>query len=388
VAAQFHHFVNLRRLNMLRLVSFANAFSCIGAARSATQRGLLLVAIAWLTNAPAFAQTRTLPSHGKIKLDSYNALLRDVHPASQAQVNFLQARLFYVGLNKAERLERQERLDAYRERQLTKALESYSGVTRRLAGGRPTSARNLTLFWVLVSVYGDHREVYDALSSDVPPISHEEFVPTTQFARIIEPSGELQPPPLLFEGAPGVNASKVQTAWLPLVEHLRATGRVSAQEVESFRGAVAEFREHSGKAIRRNDSAAARVQAKKYIVSLGSLSEALHRPRQRTQIQQYVEQGGYAFAGGSMLELIQHMLRNRVSPSNGSTAQLALAEVARPISRVLEQEIALHAERYDSLAAGEGHRPYASEYRPQDAPFDAMPTAEISQAIKPGETAL
>ena len=89
-----------------------------------------------------------------------------------------------------------------------------------------------------------------------------------------------------------------------------------------------------------------------------------------------------------MLDLFQHMLQSRVTPAKGSTAQLAVAEVARPISRVLEQEISFHAERYDSLAAGEGHRPYAAEYRPQVMSLDAMPAAEISQATMPENAAL
>jgi hypothetical protein len=97
--------------------------------------------------------------------------------------------------------------------------------------------------------------------------------------------------------------------------------------------------------------------------SLGSLADALYRPRQAAQIQQYIEQGGYSYYGGNMLGLVQHMLRHRVTPAHGSTAQIALAEVARPITRVLEQEIALHYERIDSLAANEGHRPYAAEFR-------------------------
>jgi hypothetical protein len=85
-----------------------------------------------------------------------------------------------------------------------------------------------------------------------------------------------------------------------------------------------------------------------------------------------------------MLGLIQHMLKNRVTPAHGSSAQLALAEVARPINRVLEQEIALRVERIDSLAAGEGHRPYTAEYRHLDDSFNATPPLGISQSPQLG----
>jgi hypothetical protein len=373
---------------MLRHVSSTNAFSRVGGASFRIQLGMFVVTLASICTAAAEAQTRSTASHGKIKIDSYNALLRDVHPASQAQANYLQNRLYLAGLKKAERLERHERLDAYRQRRLTDLLEGYISVTRRLSAGRATSARNLTAFWMLVSVYGDHAEVYDALSSAVPPMPHDEFIPTFHFARILEPSGELQSVPLLLEGGPGVEASKVHVAWHPVAEHLRSTGRPSAKEVEIFRRAVAVFGQQSAKVVRLSDSPTARLQVKKYLASLGSLANALHRPQQRAQIQHYVEQGGYAFGGGSMLDLFQHMLQNRVTPGNGSTAQLAIAEVARPISRVLEQEISLHAERYDSLAAGEGHRPYAAEYRPQVMSLNAMPAAEISQAAMPENPAL
>jgi hypothetical protein len=325
--------------------------------------GLALGMLCGLSCAMTQAQSRVLPSHGKIKLDSYNYLLRDVHPASQAQANYLQNRLFLSGLKKAERLERKDRLDAYGERRLIKTLQDYSSIANRLSAGRPTSARNLTAFWVLLSVFGDRADVYDALSSDVPPMRHEDFAPTSRFIGIVEPSGELARPPLLLEGSAAVDASKFQFAWTALAKSLRATGRLSARDVADFHHSVAVYRKQSLDAIAKSSPASGRSHARRYLVSLGSLADALYRPRQAAQIQQYIEQGGYSYYGGNMLGLVQHMLRHRVTPAHGSTAQIALAEVARPITRVLEQEIALHYERIDSLAANEGHRPYAAEFR-------------------------
>jgi hypothetical protein len=147
---------------------------------------------------------------------------------------------------------------------------------------------------------------------------------------------------------------------------------------------VADYCQQCAPAIDGNLRHSGRYEAKKYVVSLGSLANALYRPQQYAQIQQFVRQGGYGFEGDSTLALFQHMLRNRVTPVQGSTSQLALSEVARPISRVLEQEIALRYERIDSLAASEGHRPYAAEYRGNDVPIHANPRAEISQRIVPG----
>jgi hypothetical protein len=344
---------------------------------------LLLGMLCWLNGAVAHAQTRVLPSHGKIKLDSYNYLLRDVHPASQAQANYLQNRLYLSGLKKAERLERKDRLDAYGERQFIQTLRNYNSHASRVAAGRTTSARNLTAFWVLVSVFGDHAEVYDALSSDVPPMSHEEFAPTSRFIQIVHPSGELARPPLLLEGSEGVDASKFQLAWSTLAKNLYANCRMSAREVAEFRNCVALYRKQGAVVFTKNSPASGRLQARRYLTSLGSLADALYSPQHATQIQQYVEQGGYSYYGGSMLGLIQHMLRNRVTPAQGSTAQIALAEVARPISRVLEQEIALHYERIDSLAAGEGNRPYAAEHRGEDAPVSSTPGVDVSQWMGP-----
>jgi hypothetical protein len=73
-----------------------------------------------------------------------------------------------------------------------------------------------------------------------------------------------------------------------------------------------------------------------------------------------------------------HMLRHRITPEHGSTAQVALAEVARPIDRALAQEIALHYERIDSLAAGEGNRPYAAEYQVPADQVSALPNANVT----------
>ena len=349
---------------------------------SLLRAGLLAISLCWLNSVEAQAQSRTLPSHGKIRLDSYNYLLRDVHPASQAQSNYLQNRLFLTGLKKPERLERQERVDVYGERRFVKQLQNYNAVANRLSAGRPTSAMSLMSFWTLVSVYGDRTEVYDALSSDVPPISHDQFMPTTVFIQIVRPNGELEPPPLLLEAAEGVDASMYQSAWAALTKNVNGIGRLSAQDVADFHNSVAVYRKRGTLAIANNASASGRLRAQEYLVALGSLADALYRPQQSARIEQYVRQGGYSYHGGSMLELIQHMLRNRVTPAQGSTAQVALAEVARPISRVLEQEIALHYERIDSQAAGEGHRPYAAEYRQhEESGYGATPGTQVTQAI-------
>ena len=340
---------------------------------------LLIVAMCWLHGAIVHAQSRVLPSHGKIKLDSYNYLLRDTHPASQAQTNYLQNRRYLTGLKKAERLERQERLDVYGERQFIKTLQNYDRDVSRIAAGSSTSARSLTSFWVLVSAYGDRAEVYEALSRDVPPMPHDEFTPTSLFILAVQPNGELVPPPLMLEGAAGADASKFQAAWRALVKNMRATGRLSAPDVAHFRNCVADYRQHGADAIQQKTPASGRYQAGRYLVSLGTLADALYRPLQCAQIQRYVEQGGYAFYGYNMLGLIQHMLQNRVTPAQGSASQLALAEVARPIGRVLQQEVALHIERIDSLAAGQGHRFYAAEYRPRELPVRAVPGTQVSQ---------
>jgi hypothetical protein len=342
--------------------------------------GLLAISVCIPNGAVAQAQTRSLPSHGKNKLDSYNYLLRDVHPASQAMANYLMNRLFLSGLKKAERLERQERIDTYDERQFIKKLQNCDSVAKRLSAGRPTSAINMPTFWLLVSIFGDRAEVYDALAIDVPPIAHEQFLPTVQFIETLTPDGELESLPRLLEGAERVDASPHQAAWTVLAKKMRANERPSAREVADFHARVGAYRNQASAAITKDNSLRGRGEAKRYLARLGSLAEAFYTPCQCAQVEQFVVSRGYGFEGGNVLELAQHMLRNRIVPAQGSTAQIALAELARPISRVLEQEIALHYERIDSLAAGEGYRPYASEYRVHDKPnYDAAAGGHVSQ---------
>jgi hypothetical protein len=233
----------------------------------------------------------------------------------------------------------------------------------------------------LVSALGDRAEVYDALSLEVPPLPHGDFTPTSQFVRILQPNGELAPPPLLLEGAEGLDASVFQSAWSAVLKELRATGRLSARNVAAFEKGVADYRLQCGAAFRADAGHSGVFEVRKYLRSLATLSDALYRPQQRAQIQLYFEHGGYAFNGDSVLGLITHMLQHRVTPAQGSTAQLALAELARPISRVLEQEIGIHYERIDSLAAGEGHRPYAAEYRRNDDLTSSESNRGISRSL-------
>jgi hypothetical protein len=334
----------------------------------------IVAAVCWL--AGTFAQAQSgLPPHGKIKMDSYNYLLRDVHPASQAQANYLQNRLFTSGLKKHERLERQERLDVYGERKLVQLLDEYQDVARGLAAGRTVSATRLSTFWMLVSAYGDRTEVYDALSSQVPPIAHEDFVPTSRCLQVLEPNGKLKQPPLLLSS---VDASDLTSAWNTIAIEFRAAGHLSASEAARFCDSVAEYRRLAKSEFETGAPAGGRFDANKYVDSLASLADSLYRPQLSAQVEQYIRQGGYAYYGRTMLGMVQHMVRNRVTPAQGSTAQIALAEVARPICAVLEQEISIHLERTDSLAAAEGHRPYASEYRPFDKRDNSTAKVTIS----------
>jgi hypothetical protein len=243
------------------------------------------------------------------------------------------------------------------------------------------SARSLATFWVLVSVYGDRAEVYDALSSHVPPIADEQFIPASRFIQILEPSGDLKRPPILLNGADGVDFSTLQSSWRALVKTLRSTGRGSAAEVADFHQRTAAFRQQGIAAIKVASPAIGRVQARKFLDSLMSLADALYRPAQSAQIERFLQHGGNAFYGDNLLALVQHMLHNRATPARGSAAQLALAEVARPIDRALEQEIAIRFERIDSLAAGEGHRPYASEHRRIDGDYRDTPGVKISKQM-------
>jgi len=343
----------------------------------------LLTILLCLPSGAARAQLRFVPSHGKSRLDSSNELLRDVHPASQAQANYLQNRLVLTGLKKAEQVERQERRQIYAETQLVKKLQNYELVTKRLSAGG-TSPIDLSSFWALVSTFGDRAEVYDALSMEVLPIPHDQFMPTCRFMKIVRPDGELERPPLSLEGADGLNASQHQSAWTLLSGDLRANGQPSARRAGDFRSSVAAYRKNAEQAITDGMRLSGRLQAQAYLRSPGALADALDRPQQRGQIQRYLEHGGYSYYGGTVLGLMQHMMQNQVMPVQTSTAQLALTELTRPVSRVVEQEIALHYERIDSLAAGEGNRPYASEYRPHEEPvLEGMPGAEMTQSATP-----
>ena len=353
--------------------------------------GLLSVLLCWPSGTTVWAQSSNLfsggKSHGKSQLDSYNALLRDVHPASQAQANYLQNRLFLTGLMKSEQVERQERRAMYTEMQWIKKLENYDRVTRRLSAGS-TSPTDLTSFCVLVSIFGDRAEVYDALSMEVLPIPHDQFMPTSGIMKIVRPDGELERPPLSLEGADGLDASIIQSAWRSLSSDLRANGRPSARGAGNYRDSVAAYRKNAERAITDGMPLSGRLQAQAYLRSLGALADALDRPQQCGQIQRYLEPGGYSYHGGSILGLMQHMVQNQVTPVQASTAQIALSELARPISRVLEQELALPYKRIDSLAADEGHRPYASEYRRHEEPaFEGMPGTQITQSATPNAAA-
>jgi len=288
-------------------------------------------------------------SHAQLRLDSYGYLLRDVHPASYAQAQYVRNRLFLTEVKKAERNERLSRSDILEERWLIKRAGRHLAALGRLSAGYSTDESDWTKLWTLIAVYGTTDTVYDALRTEVSPLPSDEFVPASTALSVIGRRGRLSPPPAVLIHYDKAAAWEVGRSWLNLVGSLDRPVDVTSKNVTRFQESVRRFSERNQPRIKYVRDGEARVAARAYLRSLDRLAAVLHRPRRCEQLRAYLEPNGFSFPGGDRLALCHHLLKYGAIPARGGQAQLATAGVTRPLFALVEKEIGIRRSRIDRI---------------------------------------
>ncbi|MBI3463691.1 MAG: hypothetical protein HY000_11640 [Planctomycetes bacterium] len=224
-------------------------------------------------------------------------------------------------------------------------------------------------------------DLADLLEYELPPLSAEEFTRPVGFA-ILRPDGTLSAPPPGVVGTGDYTDAvtqawqEIEATWIGVVEDLRADRPIWQEQTARLRAAAQRWRQAA--------KPAARSGAAQYLSSLGVLMGSLEHPKGKARLQSFVRTQGFAFPGGTLLDLAQHVISNNVSVRSCSKGQVALRQIARDALGDLDDQTST---ALNHLVAG--RLPPAGGRSPAvdgSSGGDSHVAAEATQAVREQET--
>lgn len=233
------------------------------------------------------------------------------------------------------------------------------------------SARSGATFRTEIQTRATEPLVAEALAVQVPKIPAQEFAEATVRTQAIDGRGTLvEPPPALVSIDSNSELSRARQDFESLLlETLdqAASGESPTREtIKELRVTLASYRAVAEKNIEDVDHSEA-FQAKKYLKSLGVTVSQLSDPARREQLlaavapSQARSNQSIAFAGGTVAELVDHIVTRRLKIKSGGVAQASLAPLAEALvagirADVSDAELVLARTREETPAKNAGLR--------------------------------
>jgi hypothetical protein len=189
----------------------------------------------------------------------------------------------------------------------------------------------------------------DALQMSVPPLEGDQFVAASAFREILQPDGSLtHAPPVLVGGSRNreLEAARVELGrvWYQMLQMAGSDSTISYQDIAAMQQSLDHWQQLAAKNLARSDSLG-RLRGQKYFTSVRSLIRTVEDPNRRGQLRGYYSGSGLAFEGGTVADLVQHLVNNNLSPRTGSRAHLILSEFGHDTLRDLDAQCQLAEQR-------------------------------------------
>jgi len=189
----------------------------------------------------------------------------------------------------------------------------------------------------------------DALQMSVPPLEGDQFVAASAFHEILQPDGSLTlAPPVLVGGKRNheLEAARIhlQRVWRRTLQMVGSDSTISYQDIAAMQHSLDHWQQLAAKNLAQSDSIA-RLRGQKYFMSVRSLIRTVEDPKRRGQLRSYYSGSGMAFEGGTVADLVQHLLNNNLSPRTGTRAHLILSELGHDTLRDLDAQCQLAEQR-------------------------------------------
>ena len=222
------------------------------------------------------------------------------------------------------------------------------------------------------------------LTSTVPPLEAEQFLTTSVIFEMIRSDGKLAPLPAALTDksaqSPLEQAKRLfGAAWIDVLNRVMAGEMVSRNDIHRLQEALVNWKTDAAKVL-ADDTLMARIHAKRYFDEKRPcrwLSTSCRIPKRCEQLRQFLASGGAAFAGGTLGELAEHVLANRLAVRPGSPAQDYLARLVG-LSEGLNAQIAACDRRMAEAATDSPAREAAVKQRLAN---DGRPSSEQAVGV-------
>ena len=171
------------------------------------------------------------------------------------------------------------------------------------------------------------------------------------YLRFVLPNGELVEPPKSLteqskEGEGHAIFRDFRALWAATASELRADGSVPAERIDTMRRLLARWESVRGGIDDLPSPASAN-----YLERAALLVEAIADAEQRPELVDFLREQGYPFRGGTIGELVAHVLGHSLVVRPGSGAHVALAQLTDALVEAADDEIAVLQARIETLKA-------------------------------------
>ena len=193
-------------------------------------------------------------------------------------------------------------------------------------------------------------ETAELFQASIPPLDADQFVSNSRIFQVLTTDGSLkQPPPVLVgEAGDSLETARMMTekAWHEGLRRVGENTLTSYDEMLAMQEALELWNTLAQENLSRADWRS-RHLGEDYLESVGLLMRAVEIPERREQLKNYYYRTGMGFGGGTVADLLDHVLTNRLSYRPGSHAQLILTELGHDMMRELDAQIELALKRVE-----------------------------------------
>lgn len=204
------------------------------------------------------------------------------------------------------------------------------------------AAANLVGMSELLEQVGHLPSVVAALQASVPPLTPDDFVQQA-WGEVVEPDGRLTRPPRFMRVVDGY--AGLQEEWSSVAVELRQERGPSDEELLALEEAVASLWDGAGPAIRSARAADGR-DALAWLNRVGLFLRDLDGD-QLDDLGGFLRSRGHTFAGGSVGELLNHLIEHRLNLRPGRAGHAVLAAAGAVILAEADADIAILEDRME-----------------------------------------
>ena len=255
--------------------------------------------------------------------------------------------------DKGEELEQRERGRYYRNlvrdenavRTEARQLLRLCRHVRSFASGAGDASQE-DAFSQLLRQVGAREGVAVVLQEEIPALDADNFV-AELYCDLVSPDGQMVEPPFrLQRGTLAPLFDETQAAWNNLVEILK-DGQASASDIVLFRESVQRWNLAYRSTLNRRRADGAAVEAFTYMKRMDGLSRGLGRTNDRQELSAFLRSAGHPFPGGTVGDLLKHVVDHAITVRPGSDAHVVLSKLTQEMLLEAEADLAVLEDRIE-----------------------------------------